>query len=74
MKAVEWLTNKLRIEFGFAFSDNILEQAKVIEQNQNEQFAINFAEWMITFEDVLFDENNTIKEVFEIYKQEIKTK
>lgn len=74
MKAVEWLTNKLNIEFGFAFSDNILEQAKVIEQNQNEQFAIEFAEWMITFEDVLFDENNTIKEVFEIYKQEIKTK
>ena len=74
MKAVEWLTNKLRVEFGFAFSDNILEQAKVIEQNQNKQFAIEFAEWMITFEDVLFDENNTIKEVFEIYKKEIKTK
>ena len=74
MKAVEWLTNKLRIEFGFAFSDNILKQAKVIEQNQNEQFAIEFAEWMIIFEDVLFDENNTIEEVFEIYKQEIKNK
>ena len=74
MKATEWLTNKLRIEFCFAFSDNILEQAKVIEQNQNEQFAIEFAEWMIIFEDVLFDENNTIEEVFEIYKQEIKNK
>ena len=74
MKATEWLTNKLKIEFGFAFSDNILEQAKVIEQNQNEQFAIKFAEWMIMFEDLKFDENNTIKEVFEIYKQEIKTK
>ena len=71
MKAVEWLTNKLRIEFGFSFSNNILEQAKVIEQNENEKFAINFAEWMIIFEDLKFDENNTIKEVFEIYKQEI---
>jgi hypothetical protein len=32
--AVEWLTEKLRIEFGFAFSDNILEQAKEIEKQQ----------------------------------------
>jgi hypothetical protein len=30
--AVEWLTEKLRIEFGFAFSDNILEQAKEMEK------------------------------------------
>lgn len=30
--AVEWLTKKLRVEFGFAFSDNILEQAKEIEK------------------------------------------
>ena len=28
MTAVEWLTEKLRVEFGFAFSDNIFEQAK----------------------------------------------
>jgi len=32
--AVEWLTEKLRIEFGFAFSDNILEQAKEMEKQQ----------------------------------------
>jgi HEPN domain-containing protein len=30
--AVEWLTEKLRTEFGFAFSNNILEQAKEIEK------------------------------------------
>jgi HEPN domain-containing protein len=30
--AVEWLTEKLRIEFGFAFSNNILEQAKEMEK------------------------------------------
>jgi hypothetical protein len=32
MTAVEWLTEKLRIEFGFAFSNNILEQAKEMEK------------------------------------------
>ena len=30
--AVEWLAEKLRIEFGFAFSNNILEQAKEMEE------------------------------------------
>jgi len=34
--AVEWLTEKLRIEFGFAFSNNILEQAKAMEKEQIE--------------------------------------
>jgi hypothetical protein len=32
--AIEWLTEKLRAEFGFAFSDNILEQAKEMERKQ----------------------------------------
>lgn len=73
MKAVEWLTNKLRIEFGFVFSDNILEQAKVIEQNQNKQFAIEFAEWLLN-ERTGFNRETEIKQLFEIYKQEIKTK
>jgi hypothetical protein len=30
--AVEWLTEKLRVEFGFVFSNNILEQAKEMEK------------------------------------------
>ena len=34
MTAVEWLKEKLRIEFGFAFSNNILEQAKEMEKQQ----------------------------------------
>ena len=33
---VEWLTEKLRIEFGFSFSNNILEQAKEREKSQIE--------------------------------------
>ena len=32
--AVEWLREKLWVEFGFAFSDNILEQAKEMEKKQ----------------------------------------
>ena len=32
--AAEWLTEKLRTEFGFAFSNNILVQAKEIEKQQ----------------------------------------
>jgi hypothetical protein len=32
MIAIEWLTEKLRTEFGFAFSNNILEQAKEMEK------------------------------------------
>jgi hypothetical protein len=32
MTAVEWLTEKLRTEFGFAFSNNILEEANEIEK------------------------------------------
>jgi hypothetical protein len=32
--AVEWLTEKLRIEFGFAFSNNILDKAKEMQKQQ----------------------------------------
>lgn len=32
--AVDWLTKKLWDEFGMAFSNNILEQAKAIEKQQ----------------------------------------
>ena len=34
--AVEWLTEKLKKEFGFAFSNNILQQAKEMEKKQIE--------------------------------------
>ena len=32
--SVEWLTNKLFEEFGFAFSDNILQQAKEMHKQE----------------------------------------
>lgn len=34
LTAVDWLTKKLWDEFGMAFSNNILEQAKAIEKQQ----------------------------------------
>jgi hypothetical protein len=41
MTAVEWLKEKLRIEFGFAFSNNILEQAKEMEEQQKIAYKIS---------------------------------
>ena len=32
--AVEWLAEELRVQFGFAFSNNILEQAIELEKQQ----------------------------------------
>lgn len=32
--AVEWLSEKLKSEFGFSFSNNILDQAKEMEKQQ----------------------------------------
>jgi hypothetical protein len=32
--AVEWLTEKLKIEFGLVFSNNILDEAKEMEKQQ----------------------------------------
>jgi hypothetical protein len=46
MTAVEWLAEKLRTEFGFAFSNNILEEAKEIEQTNTDNKVIHFAEWL----------------------------
>jgi len=37
--AVEWLEEKLRVEFGFVFSDNIFEQAKEMEKEQSHKYA-----------------------------------
>lgn len=70
--AVEWLTGKLRIEFGFVFSNNILEKAKIIEENKNEQFAIGFAEWLLKFDNLKNENNYIIEQLLEMYKNENK--
>jgi hypothetical protein len=42
--AVEWLREKLQLEFGFIFSDNILNQAKEMEKKEKIEFACQVAE------------------------------
>jgi hypothetical protein len=42
--AVEWLREKLQLEFGFIFSDNILEQAKEMEREQIIDFGYDIAD------------------------------
>jgi hypothetical protein len=44
--AVEWLTEELRVQFGFAFSNNILEQAIEMEKEQQSKFTIDFINWL----------------------------
>ena len=34
VSSIEWLTNKLFEEFGFAYSDNILQQAKKMRMQE----------------------------------------
>ena len=60
--AVEWLAEKLRVEFGFLFSNNILEQAKEIEKQQ----IIDAAKWMPK----PFDEMEFLDELAEQYYNE----
>ena len=76
---VEWLYEKLWKEFNFSFSNNILEQAKEIEIQQQDEFAIEFVNWIINpdttdlFHDLeLFgeiDKEVTTKQLLEIYKK-----
>ena len=50
--AVEWLTEKLRIEFGFGFSNNILEQAKEMEKQKIVDFAFYFRHEEVTKKEI----------------------
>lgn len=46
-RAIEWLSNRLFDEFGFAFSNNILEEVKAIEEEQLMEYSLAFANWLI---------------------------
>lgn len=89
--AVEFQTEKIGILVSKLFNDEIskaefhfqrfeiCEQAKEMEKQQQDEFAIDFAEWL---EDSIYKENNfikmdvvkrikyTTKELLEIYKKE----
>lgn len=66
--AVEWLTEKLRNEFGFAFSNNILEQAKEIEL----QMVVDFTKWydLNYFVYNGFSKTTKVEDVFKIFLKE----
>ena len=50
MTAIEWLENKINDELEiynnqWLLIENFIEQAKIIEKQQQDEFAIGFAEW-----------------------------
>jgi hypothetical protein len=61
--AVEWLAEKIKIEFGFVFSNNILEKAKDLEK---EQIETAFSKGQFFASDY-FDPNNREIECCENY-------
>jgi hypothetical protein len=71
--AVEWLYKQIYNEYKISIHDSIMEQAKEMEKQQQDDFAIEFAEWRVN--DWVHDERWTkisdTKELLEIYKKEI---
>lgn len=76
MTAVEWLAEKLRIEFGFAFSNNILEQAKEMEKEWQTERMYSEEEvlkLLITFsDDRTFLKKDVAIKWFEQFKEQAK--
>jgi len=80
MSAVEWLSNELFTKFKFTFSNDILEEAKELEEKQRDEFAISFYNWVKTeeTEQLIIDlqmvgelpKETTTKQLLEIYKKE----
>jgi hypothetical protein len=66
--AVEWLCEKYHLKQDI----EIVKQAKVMEKQQQDEFAIGFAKWLV--ENDLYDEIllkvSDAKELLEIYKKE----
>ena len=75
--AVEWLSNELYEKFemrgdGLLY-DEILDQAKEIENQQQDELAIGFAEWLVDYYDEdesCRDWDKSTEELLEIYKKE----
>lgn len=73
--AVEWLAIELYEKFemrgdGLLY-DDILKQAKEMEKNQQDEFAIGFGEWKDSnITELNYSYINSTKELLEIYKKE----
>jgi len=84
MTAVEWLEEELKTRYGLTPTSILLfRDAKEMEKQQQDEFAIGFAEWSSFYReknrnsklDMLhakskYDESYTTKELLEIYKKE----
>jgi hypothetical protein len=69
--AVEWLVDELP-KGDFEHQQKVIEQAKEIEKQQQDEFAIGFAEWLLDlklWQNEIFIKNSTEK-LLEIYKKE----
>ena len=66
--AVEFLVDNLNYYYSLKWND-ILDQAKEIEKQQQDKFAIGFAEWLLIEPEDDSMEKYTTKELLEIYKK-----
>ena len=72
MTAVEWLEEQYTKQITFLHREDF-EEAKEMEKQQQDEFAIGFAEWHLNIsmgDDYAKFEENTTKELLEIYKKE----
>jgi hypothetical protein len=71
MTAIEWLVEQFDLEMQDDFHLTKIEQAKEMEKQKQEEFAIGFAEWLeINKQDINYSKNHNTKELLEIYKKE----
>ena len=72
--AIEWFNDEILIHLNFdqrLYLKDIFKQAKEMENQQQDEFAIGFAEWLVIRynEDIIYDAY-TKEELLEIYKKE----
>jgi hypothetical protein len=85
MTAVEWLESNLPTAFkDLTINKQLIEQAKEMEKQQQDEFAIGFAEWLDfkyyqgenineyhrSIDEYRNGKHFTVKELLEIYKKE----
>jgi hypothetical protein len=65
--AVEWFWIHLEDNISKKYFD-LFEQAKEMEKQQSDDYAIEFAEWLVQHKD--FNKSKSTKELLEIFKKE----
>lgn len=67
MTAVEWVFDAVYRDMPYSELLGLLADAKIMEKQQQDEFAIGFTEWLIKRETKYFE---SLKELLEIYKKE----